>query len=58
MEWEADPNALGFYRKMGGRHLRTEVTEWGREGSVTGITLARAERRPERSSRRLFPPAR
>lgn len=39
MEWEAERNALGFYRKMGGRHLRTERTEWGREGSVMGIDL-------------------
>jgi GNAT superfamily N-acetyltransferase len=39
MEWEAEPNALGFYRKMGGRHLRTEITEWGREGSVMGLDL-------------------
>ena len=22
MEWEAEPNALGFYEKMGGRHVR------------------------------------
>jgi GNAT superfamily N-acetyltransferase len=39
MEWEAEHNALGFYRKMGGLHLRTEFTEWGREGSVMGIDL-------------------
>jgi hypothetical protein len=39
MEWEAEPNALGFYRKMGGRHLRTDITEWGREGSVMGLDL-------------------
>ncbi|HEY2788837.1 MAG TPA: GNAT family N-acetyltransferase [Gaiellales bacterium] len=39
LEWEAERNALGFYRMMGGRHLRTEITEWGREGSVMGIDL-------------------
>ena len=39
LEWEAEPNALGFYRTLGGRHLRTEITEWGREGSVMGIDL-------------------
>jgi len=39
LEWEAEPNALGFYRALGGRHLRTEITEWGREGSVMGIDL-------------------
>jgi hypothetical protein len=22
IEWEAEPNALGFYEKMGGRYLR------------------------------------
>ena len=39
MEWEAEPNALGFYQKLGGLHLRTGLTEWGREGSVMGIDL-------------------
>jgi GNAT superfamily N-acetyltransferase len=39
MEWEAEPNALGFYGKMGGRHLRTQITEWGRDGSVMGVDL-------------------
>ncbi|HKC77496.1 MAG TPA: GNAT family N-acetyltransferase, partial [Gaiellaceae bacterium] len=30
MEWGAEPNALGFYEKMGGRVLRDHVSEWGR----------------------------
>ena len=31
MEWEAEPNALGFYERMGGRYLRdSEPSEWGR----------------------------
>ena len=41
MEWVAEPNALGFYEKLGGRHLRTEISEWGRELSVMGVELAR-----------------
>lgn len=39
MEWEAEPNALGFYRKMGGRDLRETVGEWGRPLAVMGIDL-------------------
>jgi GNAT superfamily N-acetyltransferase len=40
MEWEAEPNALGFYEKMGGRFLRdSEPTEWGRMIPVMGVDL-------------------
>jgi GNAT superfamily N-acetyltransferase len=39
MEWGAEPNALGFYEKLGGRYLRDHVTEWGRAGRVMGIDL-------------------
>lgn len=39
MEWEAEPNALGFYRAMGGRRLRQTVGEWGRPLDVMGIDL-------------------
>ena len=37
LEWEAEPNALGFYEKMGARHLRDGTSEWGRTLSVMGI---------------------
>ena len=30
LEWGAEPNALGFYEKLGGRKLRDHITEWGR----------------------------
>jgi hypothetical protein len=40
MEWEAEPNALGFYARMGGRPLRTATSEWGRELSIMGVSLA------------------
>jgi GNAT superfamily N-acetyltransferase len=31
MEWEAEPNAIGFYERMGARHLRdSEPSAWGR----------------------------
>ena len=40
MEWEAEPNALGFYEKMGGRYLRDSTSEWGRTLSVMGVDLA------------------
>ena len=39
LERGAEPNALGFYEKMGGRFVRTYVTEWGREGSWYGMEL-------------------
>jgi GNAT superfamily N-acetyltransferase len=39
MEWEAEPNALGFYDKMGARHLRDSAGEWGRTLSVMGVAL-------------------
>jgi GNAT superfamily N-acetyltransferase len=40
MEWEAEPNALGFYEKMGGRYVRDSTGEWGRTLSVMGVDLA------------------
>jgi GNAT superfamily N-acetyltransferase len=40
LEWEAEPNAIGFYEKMGGRYLRdSEASEWGRSLPVMGVTL-------------------
>jgi GNAT superfamily N-acetyltransferase len=39
MEWEAEPNALGFYARMGGRRLRTAMSEWGRELTIMGVVL-------------------
>jgi GNAT superfamily N-acetyltransferase len=40
IEWEAEPNALGFYEKMGGRYVRDSTSEWGRTLSVMGVDLA------------------
>jgi GNAT superfamily N-acetyltransferase len=40
LEWEAEPNALGFYEKMGARRLRDSSSEWGRMLSVMGVDLA------------------
>ena len=40
LEWEAEPNALGFYEKMGARPLRDSTSEWGRMLSVMGVGLA------------------
>ncbi len=40
IEWEAEPNALGFYERMGGRYLRdSEPSEWGRVLPVMGVDL-------------------
>jgi GNAT superfamily N-acetyltransferase len=40
LEWEAEPNSIGFYERMGARHLRdSEQTEWGRTLSVMGVEL-------------------
>ena len=40
LEWEAEPNAHGFYERMGATYLReSEVTEWGRVLDVLGVEL-------------------
>lgn len=39
MEWGAEPNAVGFYEKTGGRFLRDHVTEWGRVAPWMGLEL-------------------
>ncbi len=40
LEWEAEPNALGFYERMGARYLRdSEPTEWGRVIPIMGVDL-------------------
>jgi GNAT superfamily N-acetyltransferase len=40
LEWEAEPNAQGFYEHMGGTLVRgSEVTEWGRVLDVLGVEL-------------------
>lgn len=41
MEWDAEPNALGFYGRMGGRYLRPGTpSEWGRTLDVMGVDLS------------------
>jgi GNAT superfamily N-acetyltransferase len=40
LEWGAEPNAIGFYEKMGARYLRDgEPSEWGRILPVMGVDL-------------------
>lgn len=39
LEWGADPNAVGFYERMGGRVLRDHVSEWGRKTPWMGLDL-------------------
>jgi GNAT superfamily N-acetyltransferase len=40
LEWEAEPNAVGFYERMGGRYLRdSEPSEWGRVLPMMGVEL-------------------
>lgn len=39
IEWEAEPNAVGFYEKMGGRHVRHGTSEWGRTLSIMRAEL-------------------
>ena len=39
LEWSAEPNAVGFYEKLGGRKLRDHVTEWGRLAPWMGLDL-------------------
>lgn len=41
MEWEAEPNALGFYERLGGRPLRdSKPGVWGRVNAVMGLDLS------------------
>jgi GNAT superfamily N-acetyltransferase len=45
MEWETEPNAIGFYERMGGRYLRdSEPSEWGRVLHVMGAELTSSPR--------------
>jgi hypothetical protein len=40
MDWEAEPNAVGFYKKMGAQGLRDSGrTMWGRVIDVMGVKL-------------------
>jgi GNAT superfamily N-acetyltransferase len=40
LEWETDPNAVGFYERMGGRYLRDSApTIWGRVVPVMSVDL-------------------
>ena len=41
LEWEAEPNAQGFYEHLGATYVRdSEETEWGRVLEVLGVDLA------------------
>jgi GNAT superfamily N-acetyltransferase len=43
MDWEAEPNAVGFYKKMGAQRLRDSGrTMWGRVIDVMGVKLSLA----------------
>jgi GNAT superfamily N-acetyltransferase len=39
LEWGAEPNAVGFYERLGGRRLRDHVSEWGRVTPWMGLEL-------------------
>jgi GNAT superfamily N-acetyltransferase len=40
LEWEAEPNAVAFYERMGGSYVRdSEPSAWGRIIPVMGIDL-------------------
>jgi GNAT superfamily N-acetyltransferase len=40
LEWEAEPNAVGFYERLGGVYLReSPTTEWGRRLPIMGRAL-------------------
>jgi GNAT superfamily N-acetyltransferase len=39
MEWESDPNAVGFYERMGGRTVRMQRSNWGRDLPVMAVDL-------------------
>ena len=40
LEWEAEPNAVGFYERLGGRYVRdSERTMWNRVVPVMALDL-------------------
>ena len=39
MEWQAEPNAMAFYRRMGGCYLRTAIGMLGTPIDVMGVEL-------------------
>jgi GNAT superfamily N-acetyltransferase len=39
LEWESDPNDVGFYDRMGGRTVRTQKSDWGRDLPVMAVDL-------------------
>jgi GNAT superfamily N-acetyltransferase len=40
LEWQAEPNSVGFYEKLGSRYLRdSEPMSWGRVLPVMGLEL-------------------
>jgi GNAT superfamily N-acetyltransferase len=39
MAWEAEPNAAGFYAKMGGRTVTTVTSDWGRTIDVMAVEV-------------------
>jgi GNAT superfamily N-acetyltransferase len=41
LEWEAEPNAVGFYRRMGGATARETTSELGRRMEVFALDLPR-----------------
>jgi tRNA (cmo5U34)-methyltransferase len=42
VEWQAEPNSVGFYEKVGGRYLRYgEPTSWARVLPIVGLDLER-----------------
>ena len=40
LEWEAEPNATGFYERMGGRRVGTTIGSWGRTLPVMGLEIS------------------
>lgn len=43
LEWEAEPHAVGFYERMGGRYVRdSDPSEWGRILPIMGIDVPQA----------------
>jgi GNAT superfamily N-acetyltransferase len=46
LEWQAERHAVGFYERMGARHLRWTVSPLGRRASVMGVQLVPVDRLP------------
>jgi GNAT superfamily N-acetyltransferase len=55
VEWETEPNATGFYERMGARRVGERTGEWGRPLAVMSIAAGEVSREAGTGPRRRSP---